>query len=240
MKLTDQEVLEKIQEHQVIIISGTTEGRKRIRKLVYEKLGMKRIIWTRGYTSLVFSLSEKERRLTEVYSLHQSEKNKQFEHLQEGVDILQRMKKPVIVDSFTDIQQIIRGEFVRTVGKKTGEHKYQVRDLDWSVYKHMLKNILTKLKKQKKKVILFADERNKWDDDKLVGQQPAIDKLFIYEADLIIQTTDEHNLLIKDKPLGAKKLLEGQRFGASSKIEVKGVKKGDKIITTMSDVRVVE
>ena len=201
MKLTDKEVMNEINQHRVIIIAGTTTGRTRIRKLLVENLGQQRIIDTRNYIRNQYLQSQKDGRLIEVYPCYMIHRKEEYKKLCSLLDILKRKKKPVIVDSFSDIQLLVRSEFIRTVGRKVDEHNFQVYDRDWNIYKRMLKVILIKLKKQKKKVILFADlkEETEFKNNKLVhiGEKPVINQIFIHEADLIILADDNDNTLIK-------------------------------------------
>lgn len=210
MKLTDKEALTEINQHRIIIIAGTTTGRTRIRKLLVENLGQQRIIDTRNYYRNQYLPAIADGHLIEVYSLFNTTKGKEYKVLQIFLNMLAKKKKPLIVDSFTDIQSEIRGEFIRTVGRKVDEHNFQVYDRDWNIYKRMLKETLTKLKKQKKKVILFADLKRarEYKNNVLVdvGEKPVIDKSLIHEADLIIQATDTYNLLIKGREVADKRV----------------------------------
>lgn len=201
MKLLDKEVLDKIQDHKLIIITGTTEGRTRMRKLLIDNLGQQRIIDTRNYYRGRWTTLP----LVEILSLYHTTKGKEWKVLQIFLDMLQKKKKPVIIDSFTDVQQFVRCEFIRTVGEKMGEHRYGIYDRDWSIYKMMLKSILTKLRKQRKKVILFADLKDEtiYKNQEIIDtgyQIASIDKDIIYESDLFIIADCESNLLIKERP----------------------------------------
>ena len=182
MKIDDEEVLEKIQQHRIIIINGTTEGYKRMRKLLVKCLGMRRIIDTRGHNRHEYYL---ESNLNETYMLFDI---KNFERLEMILDIFKHKRNPVIIDSFTDVQSMIKQKFIKT-REKVGEHKYRAFDADWNVYKLVLRGVFERLKNHKKKIILFAD---------LEDGKPQIDNIFLCESDLIIQATDEDNLLIKE------------------------------------------
>jgi len=195
MKLTDEEVIGKIKENKLIIITGTTNGRTRIRSLIRDNIGPKRIIDTRMY-SKQYGYTNFYLHKTTIFPLYMNKAN--YDNLIKILNNLVKKRRPVIVDSFTDVQNIIRGEFIRTMGEKTDEHKYRVRDLDWGFFKAMIKDAITKLKKYKKQVILFTDLSKNTIDGKIVIRTHYANFLS-YEANLIIQAMDKDNLLIKEK-----------------------------------------
>jgi len=52
-------------------------------------------------------------------------------------------------------------------------------------------------RKNKKQVILFANEKNEWKGQQVTGKVDNINMMFTYESDLVIQATDEEYLLLR-------------------------------------------
>jgi len=194
MKLTDKEIMDKINQHKFIIITGTSNGRTRIRKLLVDKLGPKRVLVTNRYRHYNYYKD-----ILESLCLFFTPDKGNHKITTTIIDKWQRKKKPIIIDSFSDIQQSYFEEFRREFNMGQGT---QIRySVDWSIYKQILKNLITKLKKNKKQVILFTYEKQEWDGVKVIDKVADINMIFMHESDLIIQATDKHNLLIKDKPV---------------------------------------
>ncbi len=192
MKLSEIEVMDYINTNRFIIITGTSQGRTRVRKLLFEKLGPKRIIQTRRYYH--FNCGNiKDNNLTEIYSLYgELNDNETFKTLKKMVIILEHKQRPVIIDSFTDIQNIVINN-LRTVSDNL---------IKWPLIIQQLNIITNTVKKYKKQLILFCDlkEVTEYKNGTLkhLGYKPNCMKFITDDAQLIIEANDNENLLIKN------------------------------------------
>jgi hypothetical protein len=192
MNLTDEEVIQRIKQHKFIIITGTTDGRTRMRKLILKNLGPKRIINTRRY----FYYRYRDTILYPHKTLIIIVEN--YEDLVKSISFLTKKRRPVIIDSFTDIQRMIVDHF-----KETSDGDFTAT-WNWPLIIQQELSIITTLKKYKKQLILFCDLRAdrafQKGELKTRGYRPDIHSKIIILSDLVIQATDKDNLLVKEKP----------------------------------------
>lgn len=188
MKISDSEVMNYVNSNRFIIITGTSQGRTRMRRLILENIGPKRIIKTRRY--VYFNINVKDKTLSEVYPLYGSTNyEKDADDLYNIVSALVRKRRPVIVDSFTDIQSIVINRF-KNVDKKPDDIA------NWNIIMKQLEIIINALKTYKKQLILFCDLK----EDCLLQELPRPKCMrFITDiSQVIIQANDDETLLIKN------------------------------------------
>jgi len=137
--MNKEELLEKIQSHNFIVITGTSDGRKQVRQIVNRNIPKKRIIETRKYPEYI-----KNRKSVDSYNLS-TESPQPYEALMSLLKILEKKRLPVIVDSFTDIKSILRTHVHGTTK-------------NWVHYNFLIKNSITTLQKYNTKLILFVDD----------------------------------------------------------------------------------
>ncbi|MFW6130158.1 MAG: hypothetical protein ACOC56_03165 [Atribacterota bacterium] len=195
MKISDLQVMDYINSNRFIIITGTSQGRTRMRRLILENIGPKRIIKTRRYYYSIMNI--KDRTLSEVYPLYGSTNcNKDVDDLYNIVSALVRKRRPVIVDSFTDVQSIVINRF-KDVGKN------ESNDLtNWNIIMKQLEIIINALKTYKKQLILFCDlkEITEYENGELkhLGYKPSCMRFINDISQVIIQANDDETLLIKN------------------------------------------
>lgn len=168
--ITNEGFLEVLKNHKFIIITGTSEGRKRIRELIIKNLGMFNVINTRRYREYIDI--------------------KQIKHFKiEDINLLQYKKKPVIIDSFSDFEDYIKMKIIVNGSINWFEYKFILRDTFRKIKKQKKQVIFfVDLKKH------FIDFKEHEDIDK-----PRIWKDFLYEASFILNAKDESNFVMKDK-----------------------------------------
>jgi len=198
MKISDLQVMDYINSNRFIIVTGTSQGRTRMRRLILESIGPKRIIKTRRY--VYFNINVKDETLSEVYPLYGSTNYENYEKdaddLYNIVSALIRKRRPVIVDSFTDVQSIVINRF-KDVGKN------ESNDLtNWNIIMKQLEIIINAFKTYKKQLILFCDlkEITEYENGELkhLGYKPSCMRFITDSSQVIIQANDNENLLIKN------------------------------------------
>lgn len=205
--LTDQEILDLIKRHKFIIITGTSRGRERIRKLLLLNLGPKRIVNTRGYISygLVapkeLTLKQKKTTWIALFEI----RNPAYDQIKRIVDVWSKKRAPVIIDSWSDVELGLKQEIYKKQKKET-VGKDGLTYIDLSLYrgfKIKINHLLTTLGKYKKQIILFADwkDTTEWENGLPTKRyfNPGVHKWVLQESTLILLAEDNKTSIYKEK-----------------------------------------
>ena len=153
MIIEPAEFLKFIDEAKTVIIYGDTKGRQQARYILDASWEPKVVLDTRRYSRYEYRFNEKGTLIYDLFDythvgniLTEKTKCKKFRNFIKTI----KKRRPIIVDSYTDIYRLVRNTNI------DADENYA---LNWKLVELTMKEILKQLKKYNRKVVLFVDAK---------------------------------------------------------------------------------